>query len=281
MHTSRRYAALTAALAVIIAMMGIAIGTASRTARAQGEEAHPAHIHSGTCATLGDVVAPLSSIGPEGLVDGTPSAGETAGPESAIPVEVSITTVPMALADIISGGHAINVHESAENIGNYIACGDIGGTLIGTSDLTIGLAELNDSGHHGVAWLHDNGDGNTTVYVFLEEEYGEGDMGGGDMGTPEDMGDHDMGDSDSAGTNEVAVSIANFAYDPSPLEISVGTTVTWTNMDSAPHTVTSSGNFQSGRMDQGATFQHTFDTAGTFDYFCEFHSNMKGQVIVQ
>ena len=73
----------------------------------------------------------------------------------------------MAVEDILGGDHAINVHESAENIGNYVACGDIGGLMIGTTDLLFGMAPLNDSGLSGVGSLHDNGDGTTTVYVYL------------------------------------------------------------------------------------------------------------------
>jgi plastocyanin len=267
MQRIRRLAALTSLVAIVIMLSVFIIGRGAPMVRAQeeAEESHPAHIHSGTCAQLGDVVAPLSNIGGEALVDGTPMAGQQMGPASAIPVEVSITTVPMALADIISGGHAINIHESAENIGNYIACGDIGGTMIGTSDLAIGLGELNSSGYSGVAWLHDNGNGTTTVYVFLTEEYGPAGEA-----TPE-----------AAAAGTTAVTIQGFAFNPPTIEVAAGTTVTWTNMDSAPHTVTSTGNFQSGRLDQGATFQHTFDTPGTYDYFCEFHANMKGQVIVK
>ncbi len=129
---------------------------------------HPAHIHAGSCPEPGDVVVGLSDVSFDMNVDGTASAGaETVGQASAIPVEASVTTVPLALADIAAGQHAINVHASAEDMGTYIACGDIGGTTIGTSDLPIGLGELNDSGASGVAWLHDNGDGTTTVSVFI------------------------------------------------------------------------------------------------------------------
>ena len=39
------------------------------------------------------------------------------------------------------------------------------------ADVAVGLAEQNGSGHSGVAWLHDNGDDTTTVYVFLMEGY--------------------------------------------------------------------------------------------------------------
>jgi hypothetical protein len=116
---------------------------------------HPAHIHSGTCNTLGDVVYPLN-----------PVAGSPDASTGAIPVELSVTRVEASLQDILASPHAINVHESAENIGHYIACGNVAGTVSG-QDLFVGLAVLNDSGESGIAWLHDNGDGSTTVSVFL------------------------------------------------------------------------------------------------------------------
>jgi plastocyanin len=78
-----------------------------------------------------------------------------------------------------------------------------------------------------------------------------------------------------------AVTIDNIAFEPSRLEVSVGTTVTWTNAEPVPHTATSSdGTFSSETMDQGDTFSHTFDTAGTFDYSCAVHPNMQGTVVV-
>jgi plastocyanin len=79
-----------------------------------------------------------------------------------------------------------------------------------------------------------------------------------------------------------SVSIANMSYSPSSLTVKKGTTVTWTNNDDVAHTVTAdSGNaFDSGNMDKGKNFSHTFDTAGTFAYHCTYHSNMHGKVIV-
>jgi hypothetical protein len=71
--------------------------------------------------------------------------------------------------DIIEGGHAVNVHLSDEEIGEYIACGDIGGDLTeegGRTHLIIGLGELNDSGYSGVAWLGESGN-QTEVAVQL------------------------------------------------------------------------------------------------------------------
>ena len=79
-----------------------------------------------------------------------------------------------------------------------------------------------------------------------------------------------------------AVSIASFKFEPATLTISVGTTVTWTNNDSASHTVTADdGSFKSGTLGKGGTFSQTFATAGTFAYHCNFHSSMTGTITVQ
>jgi plastocyanin len=95
-------------------------------------------------------------------------------------------------------------------------------------------------------------------------------------------------------TSGSAVSIAGFAYSPQSLTVSPGTTVTWTNNDGTPHTVTSTdgpstsaattGAFDSGSLAQGQTFSFTFDKAGTFYYDCTLHAaqaSMHGTVIVK
>lgn len=77
------------------------------------------------------------------------------------------------------------------------------------------------------------------------------------------------------------VDIANFAFSPATLTVKVGTTVTWTNQDSAAHTVTSdTGLFDSGNMPQGKSFSYTFTTAGTYAYHCTYHAMMKGSIVV-
>ena len=243
----------------------LAIGMSN--ARAHEGTPHPMHIHTGGCGdALGEVVFPLND-------SGMGADGETMGSSSAIPVDGSVTTVEAPLADIVAAEHAINVHESADAMGNYIACGAIGGTMMGESDLAIGLGEQNESGYSGIAWLHDNGDGTTEVRVFLTEK----DAGGGmdhDMGTPDDSADDASAE---GGTVEVAIQDFSFG---DPLEIAAGTTVTWTNNDSAPHTATSSGNFQSDKLDQGQSYSFAFEEAGTFEYFCEFHPNMVSSITV-
>jgi plastocyanin len=77
------------------------------------------------------------------------------------------------------------------------------------------------------------------------------------------------------------VSIDNFAFAPATLTVKAGSTVTWTNHDEEPHTVAASdGSFHSPGMGTGATFSHTFPTAGKFDYVCSIHPMMHGTVVV-
>jgi plastocyanin len=79
-----------------------------------------------------------------------------------------------------------------------------------------------------------------------------------------------------------AVTIDNFAFTPAELSITTGTTVTWTNAQGAPHTVTSDtgGQFDSGIFNQGQTFSHTFNDAGEFPYHCNVHPSMTAVVNV-
>jgi len=79
----------------------------------------------------------------------------------------------------------------------------------------------------------------------------------------------------------------NECYIPFSASIDVGAQVTWTNEDTAAHTVTSGtpsdgpdGTFDSSLIMAGTTFSHTFNDAGTFDYFCMVHPWQRGQVIV-
>jgi plastocyanin len=78
-----------------------------------------------------------------------------------------------------------------------------------------------------------------------------------------------------------AVQVVDFAFEPGTLTVPAGATVTWTNAGSRPHTVTADdGSFDSGRLDPGEQFSQTFDQPGTFTYFCGFHPEMQGSVVV-
>src|ERR1700761_5164388 len=75
--------------------------------------------------------------------------------------------------------------------------------------------------------------------------------------------------------------IQNFAFSPATINIKAGSTVTWTNMDSAPHTVTSlTWAFDSGSIATGSTFKFQFNTPGTYVYHCLIHSMMANATVV-
>ena len=77
------------------------------------------------------------------------------------------------------------------------------------------------------------------------------------------------------------VAIQDFAFNPADLQVNVGDTVTWTNLDTTSHTVTADdGAFASGSVGGEETFEFTFDTAGEFAYHCDFHPGMTATVTV-
>jgi plastocyanin len=77
---------------------------------------------------------------------------------------------------------------------------------------------------------------------------------------------------------ESEVTIGDNTFTPKELRVSVGTTVVWTHSGERPHTVTADDDsFTSDTLNNGATFQQTFDTPGTFPYYCQFHGGKGGE----
>ncbi len=79
--------------------------------------------------------------------------------------------------------------------------------------------------------------------------------------------------------------IQNFAFNPQTITVPVGTTVTWTNLDGAAHTVSSTSapegkGFDSGLLNQEGSFPLTFTVPGTYEYQCNIHPFMKGTIVV-
>jgi plastocyanin len=109
------------------------------------------------------------------------------------------------------------------------------------------------------------GGGAETTETTTEAPEAEGGSGGG------------------AAAGGAEVTMQDIKFDPSNVTIDAGQTVTWTNDDSVGHDVTGD-DFKSGdpgAMQNGDTFEHTFDTAGTFDYVCTVHPGMEGSVTVK
>lgn len=85
----------------------------------------------------------------------------------------------------------------------------------------------------------------------------------------------------STAAADTAITIQGFAFGPATITIPVGTTVTWTNKDTAPHNVTSAtGAFASKDMTTGQTFSFTFNQAGSFTYGCTIHPRMVATIVV-
>ncbi|MCL4517710.1 MAG: cupredoxin domain-containing protein [Thaumarchaeota archaeon] len=80
-----------------------------------------------------------------------------------------------------------------------------------------------------------------------------------------------------------ALNTTSIYYSPPTITVVIGVnnTVTWVNNDQAPHTVTDTGVFDSGNMNTGQSWTHTFTTPGTYEYHCTYHPWMKGTVIVK
>jgi plastocyanin len=83
------------------------------------------------------------------------------------------------------------------------------------------------------------------------------------------------------------VQIKEFKYAPATITVALGTKITWTNHDSAPHTATSGtspnsdGVFDSGTIKKGESKTATVSKRGTFTYYCAFHPFMKATVVVK
>lgn len=180
---------------VVFGTAGVGVGAQEASPMA-GMAGLPNHIHQGTCDTLdpaplvplADLVFPSQT---ESMGAATPATGAAMATPmgdmamgqmlgGAIPVAVATTEVDLALEDILAAPHAINVHQSAENIDVYVACGTIAGTPDEQGNLFFGLGELNGSGLSGVAWLLGDG-AQTTVTVFLAQG---GAMAGSAAATP-------------------------------------------------------------------------------------------------
>jgi plastocyanin len=77
------------------------------------------------------------------------------------------------------------------------------------------------------------------------------------------------------------VTIQNMAFNPSTLNVQVGTTVTWINKDNITHHVVSdSGVFDSGNLTNGMSYNYTFNQTGSFPYHCSIHPSMTGTIVV-
>ena len=82
--------------------------------------------------------------------------------------------------------------------------------------------------------------------------------------------------------SDAKVTIANFEFTPGEIRIAPGETVTWTNVDGAPHGLEYHDNVRgTDLLLPGASFSRRFDRPGTYEYHCSVHPYMTGRVVVR
>jgi amicyanin len=117
---------------------------------------------------------------------------------------------------------------------------------------------------------------------FMRNGYGYGMMGG-QRGYQGMMGGYQQTPAQQGApvTGVTHMNMQNFAYQMANIQVRAGTTVTWTNQDNVPHSVTfKNGMKDSGLLNQGQSFSYTFNTPGTYQYYCSVHPYMVATVTV-
>ena len=112
------------------------------------------------------------------------------------------------------------------------------------------------------------------------------DDGGGEAATTTEQTDTGAAPpADEGGGKAVTIDIPAIEFDPAEVTVKAGTTITWTNSDDLPHTVTKEdgpgGEFDSGNIEPGGTFELTADVPGTTDYVCTIHPGQAGSFTVK
>jgi len=83
------------------------------------------------------------------------------------------------------------------------------------------------------------------------------------------------------------IAIQTFQFQPARLEVAAGSTVRWTNRDEIEHIVTAgtperpTGVFRASLDGKGTTMNVVFTTPGDFQYFCDRHQSMRGEIVVK
>ncbi len=165
-----------AVLAAVILALGLALAThAPRSALAH--TIFSAHLHDGVCGQLGNDAVELGDLGFAAPLLGTPAATpsegfRSVGAEGAFPTVRLVETVDAPLDRLIEEPHALDVHiiNEEEDIDIVLTCGNVGGVRTG-DDLVFGLQAQPTEGAAttGIAWLHANADGTTTIRLFVAQ----------------------------------------------------------------------------------------------------------------
>jgi plastocyanin len=217
-----------------------------------------------------------------------------------VDISVKLPLVLIAiLAVTVSGTSSLLFHYLSGNIGNglaqfaYAASSDsIFGDVPATTDSDD--ADSDDSKQGGSNNINNNNDDGSDKKPSKQVTTSSSSNIAPQAKTGSTLSSENYSNSSAetlSGTKDVSIIGINQdnSFDPNPIEIKAGESVTWTNNDNEIHDITSGneeeGNmgheFSSGVLSSGKSFSHTFDKAGTYPYFCSFHESMTGEVIVK
>jgi plastocyanin len=77
------------------------------------------------------------------------------------------------------------------------------------------------------------------------------------------------------------VTIEGMKFVPESLEVAPGDTVTWSNKDFVPHTVSAGKSIESGTIEGSGSWKYVAKQKGRFDYVCRFHPGMRATLVVK
>ena len=206
--------------------------------------------------------------------------------ESTFPDPGVYVGVDHAMADVVKGGAfaVLAVDNSTATDHPEGTCVPAAGEGVVCAPAEETQAAQGGEGNNNDAANNEDGESEVTQNATMLNTSSSNMTGNGTMMAGNSTG---TGNEIDIAPGSSAPSNAKF-YEPPTLTVPAGTTVTWKNTDSTLHTVTSGSaetgvsgtEFDSSYLAGGKTFQHTFSSAGTFDYYCTLHPFMKGQVVV-
>jgi plastocyanin len=106
---------------------------------------------------------------------------------------------------------------------------------------------------------------------------------GGVANRPEEPSSTGVQNNTPSVSESSTIIIDNMSFNPISLVVKKGTKVTWTNQDSTPHSIKGSESnaaMMSGTLQNGDSYDVTFNEVGSFSYMCGIHPSMSGNVVV-
>ena len=205
----------------------------------------------------------------------------------------------------------LNASETEEYVDDGATCLDEeDGDLSNVTTVSGQVVDMDNPGTYEIIYGCEDSDGNAVQmsrWVTILEVDSDGDgVADDDDAFPNDANETMDSDGDGVGDNadqcddteagvtvgddgcvdneahEHFIDISGMAFSESTITISIGDIITWTNQDSAPHSVTAdNGEFDSGALNNGESFTFIFNTVGTYTYHCSIHNGMTATIIVE